>query len=107
MSISINVSITGSPNELDVRAATLIIEEENARRLANVDGNGDPILPQLPYANLSQLAASYETYFDLLATQAHSSYVKRADKISLNQAKAAWDAATDAQRAAALAALTS
>ena len=100
MALSITTNITGTPNELDRRAARLIVARENARRAA-LDPPGTALL----VGNDAQLAASYITVLNALLASSHASYVEQASREAYDNAKAIWDAATDAQRAAALAAL--
>ena len=100
MPLSITTNITGTANELDRRGARLMVARENARRAALV-----PPGTVLPVGNDAQLAASYRSVLDALLAVSHASYVEQASQESYGNARAIWDAATDAQRAAALAAL--
>ena len=105
MALTIAVNLTGTPSEADIQAATKIVAQENERRLSDVDANGDPLLPPLPMTPLSQLADSYETLLAELLVRAHADYAEQFKREELQSAKEAWQSATDAQRAAALAAL--
>ena len=95
------VTITNASAARDGQAATDQIEQYNALRAAE-----EPPGAPLPMANNAQLLASYETICELLLDGAHESFVLQAARRSQQEAAAAWLAATDAQRAAALAALT-
>lgn len=101
------LDFTGTPNERDIAAATYAIERENVRRLADVDENGDPKLPPLPYATGVQLKASYLSIgVEKWAFTHERTAVQAADKaLTDGNAIARWKAATPAQQAAALAAL--
>ena len=105
-SITFTIDFSGTPDELDRRAATKNIEDENTRRAADLDENGDPILPPLPYGTGAELKASYLGLLGETITRAHISYYEQQAKQSLTEtAKPLWEAATDAQRQAAITAL--
>lgn len=105
MALDITISIAGTPSEIDIRSAQDQVNRENARRLIDLDENGDPKLPQLPDGNLGQLASSYTWVLENVINRAHASYAEQSDEEKFRDAKARWDAATDAQREAALAQL--
>ena len=105
MPLSIAVNLTGTPSEADIQAATKIVTLENERRLTDVDENGDPLLPPLPTSPLGALASSYETQLVKLLERAHADYAEQFKTDQLQSAKERWKNSTDAQRAAALAAL--
>lgn len=99
--LSFAVNVTGTPSENDILAATKIVEEENAKRAAE-----EPPGTPLPYSNLSELASSYETVLASIVEKAHTGWAKAAKQEALEtQVKDLWLNATDAQRAAAVAAL--
>ena len=97
--LTFSVSFTGTPNEYDIRAATRIITLENAKRTADGD-----LLPQLPLSTGAELKASYLETLASIITGAHASYIEQASQAEPT-VKELWATATDAQRAAALAAL--
>ena len=97
--ITFQVAFTGTPDEFDVRGATRIVEQENAKR--SVDGD---VLPQLPLSTGAELKASYLELLDNIVTGAHASYIAQASEAK-QTVKELWKNATDAERAAALAAL--
>lgn len=107
MALVIAVKLSGTPSEADIQAATKIVTLENERRLTDVDGNGDPLLPPLATSPLSALADSYESMLVEILVKAHESYARQYKTEELQSAKELWQTATDAQRAAALAALES
>lgn len=101
MPITISVSISGSADEADKRAALLLVEAENTRRAAM-----DPPDTPLGTTPLATLATSYETVLQQMLDAAHLSYVQQSHDRTLDQqAKQLWADATDAQRAAAISAL--
>lgn len=53
------LDFTGTPSPRDIAGATHAIENENAHRAADLDDEGNPRLPPLPYATGAQLKASY------------------------------------------------
>ena len=95
------VNITNASASRDGQAATDQVEQENIRRAAE-----DPPGTPLPLSTNAELLASYKTVLESLLDSAHESFVLQAARRSQQEAAAAWLAATDAQRAAALAALT-
>ena len=98
------LDFSGTPNDFDKRGATLIVEQENARRLTDVDENGDPLLPPLPYGTGAELKASYLGILLNTVNKAHASYVNQASTAD-QIVKELWKEATDAERQAALTAL--
>lgn len=99
--VIILANVTGSADEEDRRAIKLLIDQENARRAA-LDPPGTP----LPDSTAAERKASYESVLALLLASAHASYIAQAgDRVLLSQLKPLWQAANDAKRAAALAAL--
>ena len=106
--ITLDVTFTGTPNDFDIDAATHIIELENVRRANDLDENGDPVLSPLPLSTGAELKASYLLLLSGLITKAHASYIKQAaeEQSKEDDIKQKWLDATPAQRAAAIAALT-
>ena len=98
----ISANVTGSLDQEDRRAMLFIVEAENARRAA-LDPPEDP----LPISTNVEIRQSYAVVQSALLTSAHLSYVQQSNVASLQDIRAAWDSATDAQRNAALNALTS
>lgn len=101
------IDYSGTPDARDIAAATYAIERENERRLADVDENGEPKLPPLPYANGAQLKASYIALKVAQLAAVHERTTTQAAEKALadGNALARWKAATPAQQAAALAEL--
>ena len=103
MAVVLSTAISGTPTEQDRRAAKYAIDLENDQR-ALQDPPGTP----LPYSTNAELAASYRAVLDPVLTQLHTQYLQSSDVVTLEEeVRANWKNATDAQRAAALAALTS
>lgn len=101
MPLAIAVTVSGTADESDLRAARFMVAQENARRAA-LTPPGTP----LPTSTGAELRTSYQTVLSAVVVSAHGSYVKQSSEAALrNEFKTAFDAATDAQRAAALAAL--
>ena len=96
------LDFTGSPDDYDKDAANLIVDQENERRAAL-----DPPLPLLPKATGAQLKSSYLIVLTDIVTAAHASYTSQAAEAQAGQAniRELWLAATNAQRAPAIAAL--
>lgn len=90
-------------NAADSDAATYIVEAENERRAA-----ADPPETPLPYATGAELKASYLAMLESIIDRAHASYQKQSatKKLETENVKTLWQTATEAQRAAAVAALT-
>ena len=105
MAITLTVDFTGSPTEQDIRGAKRIIRLENERRAADLDENGDPLLPPLPDSTSAELKSSYLGLLEAIITNAHASYIKQDDAASVEEAKTLWQSATNAQRQAAIAAM--
>lgn len=99
MALTWTISFAGTPTDLDKRGATLMIEQENTRRANDLDENGDPILPPLPYATGPELKASYETVLGDIISKAHDSYTEQASRQSHTSIRDAWEAADDATQA--------
>lgn len=98
--LTLTASITGSPAGNDVEAATLAVNSHNT-----VHASDDGFTP-LGTSPLSTLARSYEAVLSSHLASAHASYGQQAADRSLEvSAKHLWRNATDAQRAAAIAAL--
>lgn len=106
--ITLSVTFTGTPNDFDKDGATFIVENENARRAADLDENGDPVEQPLPYATGAELKVSYLGLLAEIITKAHASYVNQAARQQEKEdaIKDLYLNATPAQRAAAKAALT-
>ena len=110
--ITFSVDFTGTPDEYDIAAAKFVIDNENARitaaneAAAQEDPPG-PVLPLLPDSNGAEIKSSYLGELGKAVDSAHANYAKAARTQSLEtQVRQAWIDATDAQRAAALAALS-
>lgn len=96
-------TIGGTPDEKDLAAARLIVTRENERRAA-LDPPEDP----LPTSTPVEIRAGFLTVLDTqILPNAHASWIREAAEIQLAQqdVKSLWRDATDAQRAAAVAAL--
>ena len=99
--VIILANVTGSADEKDRRAMKMLIDQENERRAA-LDPPGTP----LPQSTAPERRASYETVLQPILASAHASYIQQAgERVLLSDLKPLWAAATDAKRAAALAAL--
>jgi len=101
MNITFQIDYTGTPDEEDIRAATFAIDKTN-EALAAADPPGTP----WPKSTNVELKASYLSILEAKGQLTHASYEKQSSQIDLESAKISWDNATDAQRAAALSALT-
>ena len=97
------VSYTGTPDPKDIAGAKHVIENENAKRLADVDQHGDPKLPPLPTTGAG-LKTSRLLIADAQQTRIHErSITQAADKVQTNEnVKERWRWATPAQQAAIL-----
>ena len=109
--ITFSVDFTGTPDEYDRAGAQFVIDSENARitaaneQAAQEDPPG-PQLPLLPDSTAGEIKTSYLGQLTKAIDNAHDNYVKAARQNELEtQVRSAWTNATDAQRAAALAAL--
>lgn len=101
MALSITVSVSGTATQDDARAARYMVARENERRAA-LDPPGTP----LATSTAAELRASYQTVLGAVVTASHASYVQQSTEHALrNEFRQAFEAATDQQRAAALAAL--
>ena len=98
--ITFSVDFSGTPDEMDRAAAQYIVDEENARRAAQV-----PPETPLPDGTGAELKASYLQMLEQIITNAHASYLKQFRTKEIRDVKVRWDLATDAERAAALAEL--
>lgn len=94
------VQFTGTADEEDRRAFQYVVEQENARRAA-LTPPGTP----LPASTVAERRSSYELIATPKVLQWHLSNIRESDVATLAQVRARWPIATDAQRAAALAAL--
>lgn len=101
MAMQFTVSITGTPTEADKHAAQYAVDTENARRAA-LDPPGTP----LPSGTAIQLRDSYQTILGGVNVDIHAHNLAQSDTATLQEFKDAWPNATDAQRQAALTALT-
>lgn len=101
--LAFDVSVSGTPNSFDLDAATMVVEQENERRAA-LDPPEDP----LPIGTTVQLRDSYLSIIVQRIAQVHASYAKQAAEKELAEQsiRDKWLAATPAQRAAAVAALS-
>lgn len=99
--VVITANVTGTADEEDRRAMKLLINQENDRR-ASLDPPGEPLLQ----STAAERRASYEALLAPLLAGAHASYIQQAgERVLLSDLKPLWQSATDAKRAAALAAL--
>ena len=96
----IECRVTGTLDTEDRRAMLFIVNQENARRAALT-----PPGEQLSVADNTAIRTSYQTAQTSVLVAAHSSYIQQSNIASLADIRAVWDAATDQQRNAALAAL--
>lgn len=71
--LTTSVTVTGTADAADKRAALLVIAEENERRAA-----ADPPEAALPTGTNEEIRTSYETYLGQVCAAAHASYVERA-----------------------------
>jgi len=99
---AIAANVTGTLDQADRRAMLFIVNQENARRAA-LTPPGTP----LPVSTNVEIRTSYATVQSALLNTAHLSYVDQSTVASFQEMKAAFNAATDQQRNAALVALTS
>ena len=110
--ITFSVDFTGTPDEYDIAAAQFVIDAENVRITAENEQRAaeDPPLPPLPLlpdGTGAEIKSSYLSELGKAVDSAHANYAKAARTQSLEtQVRQAWIDATDAQRAAALAALS-
>lgn len=98
--VVITYNITGTADTEDRRAMEYVIAQENARRAAL-----DPPEAALPMSTATERRVSYETVMAPRMAEIHRSYINQSDVATLQEVRALWPAATDAKRAAALAAL--
>jgi hypothetical protein len=102
MAVTLTTAIGGTPDDKDRRAAMYAIDLENERRALQ-----DPPLDPLPYGDNAELATSYRAVLDPVLNQLHEQYLQASDTTTLEeQVKEVWKNATDAQRAAMIAAGT-
>lgn len=97
----ITAQVTGTLDQADRRGMLLIVRRENVRRAAL-----DPPMAALPLSTNTEIRNSYEAIQSALLVSSHLDYIKQSDVASLADVRIAWEAATDQQRNAALAALT-
>ena len=100
--IVIAVQVTGTADQEDRRAMNLEIGRENARRAALIPP-GTP----LPNSTVAEKRASYELCLKPKLDGCHQGNVSDSNVATLAELRTAWNSATDQQRNAALAALTS
>lgn len=97
----ITVNVTGSADEEDRRAMNLAIDRENEIRAAQTPP-GTP----LPKSTAAERKASYEAIMSPRVQSAHQSLILEAgQQVLFKDLRPLWDVASDAKRAAALAAL--
>lgn len=97
----ITVNATGSADEEDRRAMNLAIDRENEIRAAQTPP-GTP----LPKSTAAERKASYEAIMGPKVQSAHQSLILEAgQQVLFKDLRPLWDVASDAKRAAALAAL--
>ncbi len=101
---SFTVNATGLSADADGQAVRYAIAQANAQRANPLEGA--PLAP-LPVGSVRELLNSYEIVLSERLEATHASLIERAAKAASNEGKveARWRASTDAQRAAALAAL--
>jgi hypothetical protein len=98
-SITWSVDFTGTPDEVDLRAAEMIVDEENAWRAAQ-----DPPVAALPFGIAAEKKSSSITVVAKRVTNQWNSYREAASEVKPD-VRQLWIDATDTQRAAALIAL--
>ena len=99
--VTFTTNVVGTPDEQDRRAFRLIVDNENARRAA-LTPPGTP----LPASTAAERKSSYEIVLAQTVLSAHKSYIDQAsDLVATVELKKRFLIATDAQQAAALAAL--
>lgn len=100
-------AVTGSADQEDRLAMELAINEENARRAIYNAGLpvGDTPLAMLPLSTAGERKSSYETTMSAKLAEMHRALIVRSDVATLADVRALWSQATDAKRAAAIAAL--
>jgi hypothetical protein len=97
----LTVNATGTADEEDRRAMNLAIDRENEARAAQTPP-GTP----LPKSTAAERKASYEIIMGPKFQSSHLSLIKEAGSQALfRDLRPLWDAANDAKRAAAIAAL--
>ena len=97
----LTVNATGAADEEDRRAMNLAIDRENEIRAAQTPP-GTP----LPKSNATERKASYEAVLSPRVQSAHQSLILEAGQQTLfRDLRPLWNAANDAKRAAAIAAL--
>lgn len=96
----IAATVTGTLDQDDRRAMTLIVNQANARRAAL-----NPPLDALPMSTNLELRDSYKIVQTELLNLAHADYIRQSNVATLADIRARWEAASDVQRNAALAAL--
>lgn len=97
----ITVNATGTADEEDRRAMNLAIDRENEIRAAQTPP-GTP----LPKSTAAERKASYEAIMGPKVQSAHQSLILEAgQQVLFKDLRPLWDVASDAKRAAALAAL--
>lgn len=97
----ITVNATGPADEEDRRAMNLAIDRENEIRAAQTPP-GTP----LPKSTAAERKASYEAIMGPKVQSAHQSLILEAgQQVLFKNLRPLWDVASDAKRAAALAAL--
>ena len=101
--ITFTVNATGTPDEADIRAAMLIVNDENGRRTAEnerraaLDPPEDPVA-LLPTGTLQERVASYRTVLANIVASAHASYVQTEARQSAETVRDRWKDATEEQR---------
>lgn len=88
MALSLVTTISGSPTQVDKRAALHAIEQANQSRET-----------PLPFANNTQIASSYKTILDGVLADIHSHNLSQANQQERAATAAAFDASTDEVRA--------
>lgn len=102
MALTWTATFAGTVDESDKLGAIWAVEKENeARALV------DPPIPPLPYGTNAELKSSYQFLISERLASLHGRNVTKGleESISEDNLKERWKAATDAQRAAALAEL--
>lgn len=96
----INATVSGTLDQADRRAMLLVIGIENTRRTALT-----PPETALPFSTNLEIRESYRVVQSAMLNAAHLDYVRQSDIATLSDIRALWEAADDAKRNAARAAL--
>jgi hypothetical protein len=94
------ITASGTADQEDKNAALYAIGVENARRAAL-----DPPVAALPFGTNPEIKSSYQTVLSTVASDIHAHNIAQSNSSVVQQFRTLIPIATDAQRAAALAAL--